>query len=211
MIIEDMKNNFINDWNETGVYHCKGLMSDLPDWNYIVNVLNIATRKENTTQEQNMVPSPFEVPYKDLLAVKTLSYSKEKPNEFVIESDATFFFSIFFDPRDKPKMISTSLSNQIDEMENIFDISLNFSSLKIALSDKFVPYENHSWHTCIVQIAGINKWELKDDRQNFKETYILEPGDILFFKEGIYHQISNEGPRSSVVGRFTLNSEVENA
>lgn len=210
MIIEDMKNNFINDWNKTGVHHCKGAMRDLPDWEHIVNTLNLATRQEST-QEVNMKPASFEVPYKDLFAIKKLSYSEEKPNEFTIESEATFFFSLFFAPHDRPKFISESLSNQIDEIEKVFNISSEFSSLKISLSDKFVPYENHTWHTCIVQIAGINKWELKDDRQDFQNTYILEPGDILMFKEGIYHQVSNEGPRSSVVGRFTLNSEVENA
>lgn len=207
MIIEDMRNNFINDWNKTGVHHCKGAMKSLPDWEHIVNTLNFATRKE-PTNDFNMQPTSFEVTYNDLIASKKLLYSKEKPNEFTIESEATFFFSLFFAPYDRSKFISESLSNEIDEIEKVFNISSDFNSLKISLSDKFVPYETHTWHTCIVQIAGINKWDLKDDRQDFQNTYILEPGDFLMFKEGIYHQVSNDGPRSSVVGRFTLNSEV---
>ena len=208
--LETLRTDFDRDWNSIGVYHGKGLITDLPSWEDVLNILNAAARDKDPQINQYIKSSQqFEVIYKDMLAIKTLKYDDEDINLFNIESDATFFFSLFFSTSDVSNKISPSISNQIDNMNIAFDIDTDFSSLKISLSEKFVPYESHEWHTCIIHLKGTNNWNLRDNRTGMQKLYVLEAGDCLFFKEGIEHELSNEKPRSSLVGRFTLGDSHE--
>jgi hypothetical protein len=204
MNVDSLKEDFYKQWNNNGVAHIKDCVSDLPDWEKILKMLNMASR--STGEHQKFVnPPEFEIPYKNMLAVKKVVYDDAPIPQPKIESDATFFFSLFFSAKDINTRLSESLYNQIKSIDKKLSIESDFNSLKISLSDKFVPYESHSWHTCIIQLKGINHWYLRDKRIDLDETYFLEPGDCLFFKEEVEHKLSNDEPRSSLVGRFTFN------
>lgn len=201
MNIQESVNSFHDQWNEFGAAHLKGFIIDLPDWKDIINLLNLETR---ASQWQSVQPSPdWEIKYKNILAVKKIEYDSDgQPS---VESDATFFFSLFFSSKELHVKLSESLQNQISNMNKILGIDSDYNSVKISLSPKYVPYESHDWHTCIIQLQGINTWSLRDKGSQFEKTYLLEPGDCLFFKEEVEHKLSNDGPRSSLVGRFTFN------
>ena len=201
MNVDLLREDFYKQWNNNGVAHIKGCVNDLPDWEKILKMLNMASR--TTEEHQEFVnPPEFEIPYKNILAIKKVVYDDAPNPQPKIESDATFFFSLFFSPKDIGTRLSESLCNQIKSIDKKLSIESAFNSLKISLSDKFVPYESHTWHTCIIQLQGINHWYLRDKKIDLDETYLLEPGDCLFFKEGVEHQLFNEEPRSSLVGRF---------
>ena len=207
-MMNSLKSDFQKDWKSIGVYHAKGLFKDLPNWESILNILNSAIRNKNS----NMFFQPendFEIVYKDLLAIKKLAYNESNYSKHTIESDATFFFSLVFNQDTFASTGFNSIKNQALELDEILDIKSTYYSLKISIADKFVPYEAHPWDTCIIHLAGTNDWKLRDKSIGLEKLYILEPGDILFFKEGIEHELSNELPRSSIVGRFTLGGSHE--
>jgi hypothetical protein len=134
-----------------------------------------------------------------------MSYKDDNYGIATVESDATFFFSVFFTQGTIDLMLPDSIKNQINNINKTLDINANYRSLKIALSDKFVPYESHSnGHTCVIQLAGKNTWNLRDRGAGLQKSYVLEPGDLLLFKETIEHELTNEEPRSSLVGFFDL-------
>jgi hypothetical protein len=200
MNMEDAVNSFNEQWDEFGAAHLKSFIVDLPDWKDIIGLLNLETRVDKWSR---MRPSPdWEISYKNLLAVKKIEYdADDQPN---VESDATFFFSLFFSSKELHLKLSESLQNQISNMNKRFSIDTDYNSVKISLSPKYVPYESHKWHTCVIQLQGINIWSLRDVGAQFEKTYLLEPGDCLFFKEGVEHKLSNDEARSSLVGRFAF-------
>jgi hypothetical protein len=201
--MNSLRSDFQKEWNEVGVYHAKGLIKDLPDWEEILNILNRAIRDKDSKiplQSEN----DFEIIYKDLFAMKKLIYPEKNNIVQVVESDATFFFSLFFNQETFGSVISESIKNQVIELDKTLNIKSDYASLKIALSDKFVPYEVHEWNTCIIHLAGINEWKLKDESIGLEKLYLVEPGDILLFKKGVEHELTNEKPRSSIVGRFEI-------
>ena len=208
--LDTLKSDFQKEWSNYGIYHAKSLFKNLPGWEEILNILNRATRNPEP-QFTDLIKSNnnFEIIYKDLLAIKKLSYPEKNSSDHTIDSDATFFFSLFFNKNTLKSVISESIDNQIKEMDKILDISSDYSSLKISLSEKFVPYEVHDWNTCIIHLAGKNDWWLKNDSVGLEKLYILEPGDMLLFQKDVWHQLSNELPRSSIVGRFQLGESHE--
>jgi hypothetical protein len=216
--IDILRSQFQSEWNNNGIYHAKNFIKNLPTWEEIIKILN----KEIRTQDNNLFTEPssknFEIVYKDIVAMKKLSYSDEKRransmkpnlNDHSIESDATFFFSLFFKKERLHKIVSKSLINEIKNMNKSFDINTYFVSLKIALSDKVVAFESHKENTCVIQLAGTNIWNLRNRENGLEKSYLVEPGDCLFFKENIEHELTNEEPRSSIVGRFEFGKSYE--
>jgi hypothetical protein len=201
MTTYSLLDDFYSQWSQDGAAHIKNFINDLPDWQKILGMLNSETRIDSWSDMDG--ERKWEVKYKNILAVKKIEYDQE--NHPFVESDATFFFALFFPEKELHVKLSESLQNQIIDMNKILDIDTDYNSVKISLSPKHVPYESHVWHTCIIQLQGINNWSLRDKRSQFEKEYLLEPGDCLFFKEGVEHQLSNDEPRSSLVGRFTFN------
>jgi hypothetical protein len=207
-MMSNLKSDFQKEWNSVGVYHAKALIKDLPSWEDILNILNHAIRDERPRVVSPSVNN-FEIVYKNLLAIKKLVYKETNSDKHTIDSDATFFFSLFFNKETFGSVISESIKNQSIELDKVLDIESDYTSLKISLSDKFVPYEVHEWHTCIIHLAGTNEWRLRDKSIGLEKLYVVEPGDILLFKKGVEHELTNEKPRSSIVGRFILGESHE--
>lgn len=207
--LQTLRTDFDSHWNSDGVFYRRGAIDRLPEWADILNILNKSIRDEDS--KLNLSDDiDYEVVYKDLKATKKLSYSNETYGSSTIESDATFFFSVFFTQDTAETLIPKAIKEQIEDINQSLDIKANFRSLKIALSDKFVPYESHeTGHTCIIQLAGTNVWNLRDKASGLQKSYILEPGDLLLFKEKIEHELTNEEPRSSLVGFFELGDSHE--
>ena len=207
--LKTLRTDFDSQWSSDGVFYGKGIIHSLPEWADILNILNKSIRDEDS--KLNLSDDiDYEVVYKDLKAIKKLSYSDDVYGSSTIESDATFFFSVFFTQDTVETLLPNSIKEQIESINKELDIKAHFRSLKIALSDKFVPYESHeTGHTCIIQLAGTNVWNLRDTASGLQKSQILEPGDILLFKEKIEHELTNKEPRSSLVGFFDLGDSHE--
>lgn len=209
--MDKIRSDFEKDYYATGIYHAKALFNDLPNWEEVLNILNLAIRDENPKMSfpAETKENDFEIVYKDLLAIKKLSYKGDGQSGHTIESDATFFFSLFFNENTLDAPEFKSIKDQVLALNKILDIKADYGSLKISLSDKFVPYETHAWNTCIIHLTGTNEWKLRNKNVGHEKLYVVERGDMLFFKEGVEHELSNQLPRSSIVGSFTLGKSHE--
>jgi hypothetical protein len=202
----NLKNDFIAKWNKDDAYHAKNVYGNLLNWEDILNILNKEIRSEKLTVNFNNAKSnSYEIIYKDLIAMRKIA----DWNGPLIETDATFFFSLFFDTDKFITMVPESVINKINEINKMLDIHTRFVSLKIALSDKFVPYEYHKGNAIIIQLQGTNEWNLRNRTTQEVSSYLLEPGDCLLFKANTDHSLTNYSPRSSIVGSFTLGNSHE--
>lgn len=204
----NINDEFRSEWKQNGIYHAKSVIKELPGWGDVLDILNSAIQNKDTPPVAGG-NTDAEVRYKNILAVKKLEYPYPDSDRHKVESDATFFFSLFFNQENIGSIISTSIEKEIKQINEELDIHASFNSLKICLSDKFVPHEKHNWDTCIMQLLGTNDWQLRDRPNSFQKDYVLEPGDVLFFKNGIEHQVSNKNPRSSLVGGFKFGDSHE--
>ena len=206
-----LKDDFIDQYSRTGSYLAKNLYGELLSWGEILDILNNAIQTETT--EKDLINyskgHDWEIIYKDLMAIKKVNFDQITGKHFV-ESDATFFFSIFFTHPTFLKMVPQVTTKKIiNTLRETFDIEAYISAMKIALSDKFVPYEDHDGNTVIIQLQGTNTWMLRDKETKNTSSYLLEPGDCLLFKEKMEHSLTNDNPRSSFVGNFFLGDSHE--
>lgn len=202
--INMLESEFKKEWENVGVYHGKSLINNLPSWEHIVHILNNFIVEDQEKNPQDIF-APHEIRYKNIVAVKKFLF-ETGTNES--ESDATFFFALFLDYKNKPLSIfSKEIRDDINLIGETLKIDYTFHELKICLSDKIVPYEFHKNNTYVIQLQGINEWKLKNTITGLESSYILEPGDCLFFKEYMPHSLTNKAPRSSLIGNFSLRDE----
>ena len=106
--------------------------------------------------------------------------------------------------REKFKKYFPEIFKMTIKLEVESGIALNLSGPKICIG----PYQNwshkDSWPAFSLQCQGKTIWTLSDkslmekDPIEYKETFEMNPGDFLFFPEGMYHQIEVSAPRASL-------------
>jgi hypothetical protein len=211
--LDNLRSDFDKEWQRYGVYHGKNLIKNIPSWEEILKTLNSEIRRPNPTLFTEPSNNDFEIVYKDMIAMKKLHFSDEQilknaaeanTHGYGIESEATFFFSLFFEKDRLSEILPESTVADIESINKIIDVDTSFTSLKVSLADKLTPFEAHVGHTCIIQLSGLSFWKLRDKEVGLDDLYVIGPGDYLFFKENVEHELSNEEPRSSLVGRFTF-------
>jgi hypothetical protein len=211
--LDTLRSDFDREWSKYGVYHGKNLITNIPSWEEILKTLNAEIRRPNPTLFTEPSNNDFEIVYKDMIAMKKLYFDDEQLlknsaeanlHGYGIESEATFFFSLFFEKDRLNEILPESTISDIKSINKIIDVDTSFTSLKVSLADKLTPFESHVGHTCIVQLSGLSFWKLRDKEVGLDDLYVVGPGDYLFFKENVEHELSNEEPRSSLVGRFTF-------
>jgi hypothetical protein len=68
-----LKNNFVDAWNNDGVFYSKGIFNNLPNWEEIFKILNKSIRNKDNRLSLSS-PNDYEIVYRDLLAIKKMSY-----------------------------------------------------------------------------------------------------------------------------------------
>ena len=97
-----------------------------------------------------------------------------------------------------------------ETLEQECGISINLAGPKVCVG----PYQNlshkDSWPAFSLQCQGQTYWTISDkslmgeDPIKYQKTFEMNPGDLLFFPEGIYHQIEVSAPRASLQFRSWL-------
>jgi hypothetical protein len=97
-----------------------------------------------------------------------------------------------------------------ETLEQKCGISINLAGPKVCVG----PYQNlshkDSWPAFSLQCQGQTYWTISDkslmgeDPIKYQKTFEMNPGDLLFFPEGIYHQIEVSAPRASLQFRSWL-------
>jgi len=73
------------------------------------------------------------------------------------------------------------------------------SHLKVSIGSRFVPSHKDVWGAIVFQLTGKSTWYLEHPESNYNESFIVEPGDILYFPKGMFHSIKSNSARSSII------------
>lgn len=96
---------------------------------------------------------------------------------------------------------------KIDEFESYlrikYDLHITCVGPKISLGPFTVGSHIDKWHGFSLQCQGNTNWtfsdtELNTNKHTYKETIYAEKGDLLFFPQGVFHEIKVDSPRASM-------------
>lgn len=86
-----------------------------------------------------------------------------------------------------------NLVNIVNNLQKETGISLMLIGPKICFGPHKVDFHVDSWHAFALQCEGGAKWTLSDsdneDVATYTEEFCPEPGDLLFFPQGLWHKI----------------------
>lgn len=189
MNIEDIKDSFVKAKQSNEIVFFKNAFPDVPSWSDFIYNLNY---KYNSKKTIDIYDQRF---HNDVLF-----YNKLDPISFT-----------------KTNSIKDYSNNIIEKSYNIYniinEISINLSYVKSIINfvgneAKYYIHADHhdvvSWH-CIGQMEWRIYKTLKQENPPPTESnepydsYILNPGDILFVPGGIVHQVVVTEPRASIL------------
>jgi len=135
-----------------------------------------------------------------------VSKHNEELNGRVIVGKNLYFSALNGAPdiKEEFKKYFPEIFKMLEKIETESGLVLTTSGPKICIG----PYQNIShidnWPGFSLQCQGQTTWTLSDkplmekESIEYKETFEMNPGDFLFFPEGMYHQIEVTAPRASL-------------
>jgi hypothetical protein len=95
----------------------------------------------------------------------------------------------------------------IEDLVKIFEEKCNIKTSLVGPKICIGPYQNGShideWDVLSLHCEGTATWTLSDKRLgsndiSYKETFFVEKGDLIFFPQGMWHEVSVTGARASL-------------
>lgn len=183
--LSNLKESMLKHKKANTAYFIKSFYSDLPSWEQLIDCFAKEADVDGSIIEKEMVKG-----------------SGEKRIGTVVYKD--FYLNINFD--------ATGLKKYFPEIYEIL-IKINtatsypwgVSGLKIALLKYDVIPHSDPWDAYALQAQGVSEWTITSQDGLYKEIFIVEPGDFLFFPKGCMHEIKSVDPRSTFIfnGKFS--------
>lgn len=82
--------------------------------------------------------------------------------------------------------------------------------IKVSIGSRFVTPHVDKWGAMVFQLTGQAVWTLSYPESKYEESFTLNPGDFLYFPDGMYHAIVSNSARSSIITPLTVASYVNN-
>jgi hypothetical protein len=185
--LSNLKQDMLKHKKEKKALFIKSFYSDTTSWKQLIDCF----AKEAYTDGS-------------IIAKEMVKGSGESRIGTVVYKD--FYLNINFD--------STGLKKYFPEIYEIF-IKINtdtsypwgLSGLKIALLEYHVIPHSDSWDAYALQAQGVSEWTITSQDGLYKEIFIVEPGDFLFFPKGCIHEIKSVDPRSTFIFNGELSSQ----
>ena len=194
--LQKFKHEVVNAYNNFEAVHFKNFINKehIPSWPDFLNCIyeewqqptdsNLASMVSSSGNNENLTGTVIvgkDLYINALNGIDNWLYVKEK-------------FDKYF-----PEIFKMSV-----KLEEECGISINLAGPKICIG----PYQSQShkdvWSAFSLQCQGQSRWILSDkylmgeDSIKYQKTFDMNPGDFLFFPEGMYHQIEISAPRASL-------------
>ena len=189
----------IENWNsiikdELDAVFFKNFHNPEMDWNDVINFIYNESIKPNnftqTSEEQKNHPD-----------VKACGALKIQPNLYVIPlaRDIHNFFSSV------PSLMQKITGSEKINSCNYYDGNYNsmpcncgsiwhIQGLRLSLSDTVINHHHDPCDVLVWQMVGNSYWTI-----NEKDTYTLNPGDLLYVNKDATHGITQDGPRLTMI------------
>jgi hypothetical protein len=165
----------------------KGFLSknDTPTWSDLLNCLHQESQESDA---------------------KDLS-SKEKAYGNVLLSD-NLYLSSHLD-NTKASIHFPKIEEMLNSIREKTNINIMLVGPKICIGPHIVDFHVDSWHAFALQCEGKAKWVLSNSKDSesasYLEEFYPEPGDLLFFPQGLWHRIETQ---DSVRGGLQFNAQI---
>ena len=164
----------------------KGFFNTNANWDSLINLIHAESKRVNKKLEENIAKSVLnggmdEKVYGNVLVVEGLYHSVRYPNDdptldFMQEVDNTF----------------------IGLNENT-EISCIGKVIKTSIGSRIVAPHEDEWGALIFQLVGVSTWELNHPASGYIDSFVMEPGDLLYFPKEMLHAIKSNSARASVL------------
>lgn len=117
---------------------------------------------------------------------------------FLIRRGIGYFYSIFDNSDVYINEKLTPIVQELTSHELPFVGSSIFLNL-LTEDDYAHPHKDENTHNLYIQCEGSTTWTLSKDLEQLRaETYILNPGDAIFFTGDMFHSVSANTPRAGI-------------
>lgn len=97
---------------------------------------------------------------------------------------------------DKLEVYFSKLNEIINRVRKETGVWITLIGPKICLGPHSIGFHVDSWHALALQCEGKAKWTLSNSQDPTLSTYLEEfypePGDLLFFPQGVWHSIETD-------------------
>ena len=165
--------------NQEAYFFKKFISEDaLPNWKDFLNCIYEVQKQDRSYQFTNNNNMPEET-IGNLLITEKIHFAPQ----------AIEYFDYF-----------NLINKDIKILNEIFKINFGFGGPKICLGNFTVGLHFDKWDAVNIQCEGKTIWNVSDN--NFKETYEMERGDLLFFPEGMKHSVESSTARANLVFNY---------
>lgn len=185
--LSNLKEDILKHKKEKKALFIKSFYSDTPSWEQLIDCF---------AKEASLDGS--------VIAMEMTEGSGERSIGTVVYKD--FYLNINCDDRDLKKYFP-KVHDVFVEISTATSYPWGFSGLKIALLKYDVIPHSDSWDAYALQAQGVSEWTITREDGLYKEIFIVEPGDFLFFPEGCIHEIKSVDPRSTFIFNGQLSSQ----
>lgn len=106
---------------------------------------------------------------------------------------------IYFSPQVRDLKYFKSMESFIQEFMNVNKIPIGVSGPKISIGPKIVEAHSDQWDAFSLQCQGTSIWTISYRKDKYKETFYMEPGDLLFFPKDTMHSLDCKEPRAGII------------
>ncbi len=135
----------------------------------------------------------------ELIDTASKSENKEDIN---YSSDNPGYQSFLLNLPSQHSWINSLIGKIINEFRGDYNYRQEVPPKVQVFSNLFGDYESYKhrdpWDAFLIQLFGTVVWEIYEEKEVLKETYVVEPGDLLFIPEQLYHKIIANSARASL-------------
>ena len=171
--------------NNTG-FIVKGFFNTNANWESLISLIHSESQKSNKRLESIIADSVLrggmdEKVYGNVLVVEGLYHSiryadDNEPLEYMKEVDDTVF-----------------------GLRGDALLSVEGKVIKTSIGSRFVDFHKDQWGALIFQLVGTSTWFLSHPDSNYEDSFLTEPGDLLYFPREMLHAIKSHSARASVI------------
>ena len=185
--------NFINlssdiidsEKNNTG-FLIKNFFKTDADWNSIVDLIHSESQRINKNLEDNVAAS----------VLKSGIDEKVYGNVLVVEG---LYHSIRYPTDDKQIASMKEVDETLAGLSRTSLVDVSGKVIKISMGSRIVESHKDQWGALIFHLIGKSTWYLTHTDSGYEDSFIMEPGDLLYFPKEMFHKIVSNSARASVI------------
>lgn len=189
----------IEIWNKAKIHkeilHFKNFQTPDISWQEVLNFIFDESKKWNQILKSNM---PLEVGTTsgNIEITADLWLSPQNPNLFNKFKGIKELFEKINSSLDSEKC--NYYKNELGRQDEYFQCDCknlwHIQGIRISLGNRIVRSHQDPNRVLYWQILGNSYWKMND-----LHTYKLEPGDLLYFNQEDFHEVSQDGPRAGII------------